>query len=169
MTTKEFAKKWDISQNKVKQMLDFLPGITYCKHCKAAEIPDNAKAIYIPDKRKYSKKEPLKKYCYLIDTISQNMVLEEKFTGITKDNAETMVRHLYDEGYLLRKNNAPAGSYNYADYIVSTKIAGWDSMKSEEKAKIISDVLQTINHIANAVEQVARTAEAAINKIPSFV
>lgn len=112
--------------------------------------------------------ENLKKYCYLIDTISQNMVLEEKFTKITKDESETMVSHLYNEGYLLRKNNAPVDSYNYADYIVSTKIAGWESMESKDKAKLISEVLQTINHIANAVEQVAKTAEAAINKIPSF-
>lgn len=162
MTIKKFAKKWSISVSKAKKMLPCLHDVTYCECCKSANIPDDAVAIYIPDNRKYVKNPNIKKYCYLIDAISSNMILNEHFVNITEGELKTMVKHLAENGYILLKNGAKKESYNYRDYVISTKILEWKFFSSKQKSKIASQVLITIGKCADAFGEAMKTARIAM-------
>ena len=162
MTTKEFAKKWNISERKVKQMLPYLQHITYCECCKRANIPDDTIAIYIPDNRKYAKNSEVKKYCYLIDAISSNMILNENFLNVTEGELKTMVKHLEDKGYILLKNDAKKENYNYRDYVISTKIPEWKSSSSKQKSEIVLQGIITAGKLADALAETMKTTRTVI-------
>ena len=53
MTEKQFQEKWKISKAKLLKMAPYIEGAKQCPNCKKWEFPDNAAAIYIPDRREY--------------------------------------------------------------------------------------------------------------------
>ena len=150
MTNQEFSKEKNISTNKVAKMAPYIEGATQCPSCKKWVIPNDAKAIYIPDKRKYTIHS--RPYCYVIDAIALDMELNPAISLITEQNVRTIVRELYDNGLIVLKENCDTGSLNHLDYIISLKLIGWQSKTSQEKSKLIC---QTIQSCANALAQTA--------------
>ena len=155
MTIQEFSKEKNISTNKAVKMAPHIEGSTQCPCCKKWIFPNTAKAIYIPDKRKYTTFS--RPYCYVIDAIALDMELNPAISAITEQNARTVVRELYDNGLIILKENCDRGSLYHLDYMLSIQLLEWQTKSSQEKSKLIC---QTIQSCANAI---AQTAEAIKN------
>ncbi len=147
MTTREFANKKGLSHSKVKKMVPYLVGAIKCPKCKCWIIPDNAKPIYIPDKRKYSKLT--KNYCYLVDAIALEMDLHPEISCISPETCETIVRELRKKELIVLKVGKNSESLYHLDYMISLELLNWNDRESKEKSKLIcKTVLAGFNAIA---------------------
>lgn len=135
MTTREFANRKGISHSKVKKMAPYLVGAVKCPKCKCWIIPDNAKPIYIPDKRKYSKLA--KNYCYLIDAIALEMDLHPEISCISPETCATIVRELRKKELITLKVGKNIESLYHLDYVISLKLLTWNYKESKEKSELI--------------------------------
>ena len=152
MTIKEFVKKKEISLDKAKKMAPHIPGSTHCPCCNGWIFPDDAKAIYIPDKRKYS--PYVRPYCYVLDAIALDMNLISELSFISDDIQRTVVRELAKNELIVLKDGCDNQSLYHLDYILSLRLIEWQEKKNEEKSKLI---FETINSCAYAL---GKTAEA---------
>jgi len=107
MTTRDFANRKGISHSKVKKMAPYLVGAVKCPKCKCWIIPDNAKPIYIPDKRKYSD-VALKLLSYVKDEIERASYEEKVAKKLRLD-----VEILREKGDRLNKKLEQAASHRY--------------------------------------------------------
>ena len=152
MTIKDFAKSKKISLDKAKKMAPYIPNSTHCPCCDGWIFPDNSKAIYIPDKRKYSLYA--RPYCYVLDAISLDMDLNSELSLISDDIKRTVVRELVKNELIILKDGCDSQSLYHLDYILSLKLIEWQERTNKEKSKLI---LETINSCAYAL---GKTAEA---------
>lgn len=156
MKLNEYAKKWNITKDRAKLMAPYIGGYK-CPCCNQWNIPDDAQAIYIPDKRKYKKE--CKKYCYLIDAITQNMKLDEDLSSITNIECRTIVRELRSKNAIVLKDGCNQDSLDYCDYMVSADYLNWKQTKDSEKSELI---LSTIIKCAEAATAIANMAYQVI-------
>jgi len=157
MTTRDFANRKGISHSKVKKMAPYLVGAVKCPKCKCWIIPDNAKPIYIPDKRKYSKLA--KNYCYLIDAIALEMDLHPEISCISPETCATIVRELREKELISLKVDKNSESLYHLDYIISLKLLNWNDKKSKEKSELIyKTVLAGFNAIAETANMIRTLA-----------
>ena len=151
MNINEFSRKWDISKSKVKKMLPFLQGITYCEYCKKPYIPDDAVPFYIPDKREYRWNDYGKKICYILDAICTNMVLSERFCGMNDNEVSSIVNQLSENGIIEPKQGVSPDSKDYRDYIISIKTINWQYANGNEKKKFVIQIFNTIGQICDVI------------------
>ncbi len=152
MTIKDFAKSKKISLDKVKKMAPYIPGSTHCPCCDGWLFPDDAKAIYIPDKRKYS--PYTRAYCYVLDAIALGMDLNSELSLVPDNTQRTVVRELVKNELIVLKDGCDNQSLYHLDYILSLRLIEWQERTNKEKSKLI---LETINSCAYAL---GKTAEA---------
>ena len=152
MTTKAFAQLKGISLDKAKAMAPYIKGATQCPNCKVWNIPKNAKPIYIPDGRRYSRHA--RPYCYVLDAIELDMEINFTISCIDEDIYKTVIRELYKNECIVRKENSNVNSLYHLDYMVSLKTVDWQNKKSEEKTKLI---YETIQSCADAVGETMKT------------
>jgi hypothetical protein len=152
MTIQEFSKEKNISTNKAVKMAPRIEGSTQCPCCKKWIFPDTAKAIYIPDKRKYS--PYVRPYCYVLDAIALDMDLVSEVSFISDDIRRTVVRELAKNELIVLKDGCDNQSLYHLDYILSLRLIEWQERTNKEKSKLI---LETINSCAYAL---GKTAEA---------
>ena len=120
-------------------MIPYFEGARLCSLCHKWEIPVEPKPIYVPDKRCYNQYS--KKYCYVIDTIAQEMEIHPKISGVDDVECRTVVRELKAKNLIILKENSPVDSLNYHDYIVSFDFA-WNEKTAEQKTEIIINLLK---------------------------
>ena len=101
MTIKEFAKRKEIPMDKAKKMAPYIPNSTHCPCCDRWIFPDDAKAIYIPDKRKYSPR--VRAYCYVLDAIALGMELNSELSLVPDDTKRTVVRELFKNELIIKR------------------------------------------------------------------
>ena len=152
MTIKEFAKEKGISLDNAKKMASYIPDSVHCPCCDGWIFPDNAKAIYIPDKRKYS--PYVRPYCYVLDAIALDMDLVSEVSFISDDIRRTVVRELAKNELIVLKDGCDNQSLYHLDYILSLRLIKWQERTNKEKSKLI---FETINSCAYAL---GKTAEA---------
>ena len=136
INTKEFAKLKGISVDKAKRMDPYIKGATQCPHCKQWSIPENARAIYIPDLRKYKKDSVLRPYYYILESIVSKTESIEAFTGISEQEKRIYIEELIN-GELIR----PINSTNQQEYVLTLKDQNWFNSKNEAKREIANKVL----------------------------
>ncbi len=152
MTIKDFAKSKKISLDNAKKMAPYIHNSTHCPCCDGWIFPDNAKAIYIPDKRKYS--PYVRPYCYVLDAIALDMDLVPEVSFISDDIRRTVVRELAKNELIVLKDGCDNQSLYHLDYILSLRLIEWQERTNKEKSKLI---FETINSCAYAL---GKTAEA---------
>jgi len=155
MTLKKFREKWNLSTEKVKRMLPYIDGAVQCPNCKRWDIPENAVAIYIPDKNKY--KEHTKKYCYIMDAIGSKMLLNENLSMISADEIPQYVMELTRNDLIMIASNRPNNSNDYRDYVLTLKGAEWIAAITKRKSEIIIEMLKTIQELAKTTQCIANT------------
>jgi hypothetical protein len=159
MTLNEFAKKWNVSKQKARQMCPYIEGATQCPLCHGWEIPDNAVAIYIPHKQHYKAK--FRRHCYVLDAISLGMLLVEELSLISESDCQAIVMQLKNANLIALKPDCGMDSLNYKDYILQIP-DNWDSQNSSEKVQIVIEALKT-------VQALATTVTAIVNRMPEAV
>lgn len=150
MTIKEFSKTRNVSLDQAKKMAPFIHGSTKCPCCNGWIFPDKAKAIYIPDKRKYS--PYARPYCYVLDAIALDMDLISELSFISDETKRTVVRELAKNELIVLKDGCDSQSLYHLDYILSLRLIEWQEKKNEEKSRLI---YETIKSCADALSKTA--------------
>lgn len=153
MTEKQFRQNWQISEAKLLKMAPFIEGARYCPNCGKWEFPENAKAIYIPDKREYRNDAAVKKYAYVLDAICREMELNDQISNIENAVVKTIVRELKKEGWIVLIEGKDDESLYHLDYILSIKLIKWKEVRAAQKRELI---LQLLRLAEKAVELAAK-------------
>jgi hypothetical protein len=154
MTLKEFAKKWSISESKAKRMMPYIDGVTRCKSCNAYEIPDDAVAIYIPNKSHYSQRAKL--YCYVLDAICRKMELNDSLSLITKQECNTIIKELIKHHLIILKDGCDEDSLNHLDYTTSFEVFEWERKKSAEKCEFVYNALALLINVSKTIANITK-------------
>lgn len=161
ITIAEYAKKHNLSTAKVKRMVSKLKGAKQCPNCKKWQIPSSTTPIYIPNKRNY--KNFAKKYCYVMDSIALNMQLDNDLSSISNHEITTILKELEKENLIILKENIKSTKGKSTDYELSKKGIDWANKQTEDKNKLIFEILKTIQTTAKAVETIATTLKIQNN------
>ncbi len=160
MTVKEFANINGISTSSAKKMAPYINGATQCPCCEAWTIPNGARPIYIPDKRKYG--SCAKPYCYVLDAIALGMDLNQNVLNMDEEKVKTVVRELRKHELIVLREGCDADSLYHLDYIISLKYAEWNERKSQEKTKLI---FKTVKSCADAMAKGAEALMLAVSSV----
>ena len=145
MKLQEFAKKWNISKQKAAKMCPYISGARKCPCCGAWEVPNNAVAIYIPDKRKYKSK--IKKYRYVMDAIEQGMEIHETLSLVSESECKTIVAWLKSQKLLILKQGCSEDNLDYKNYMLVFPDDYQDKANVGNKGLLI-EILKTIQETA---------------------
>ena len=140
LTIKEFSKKWNISSNKVKKMIPFIEGAE--EKNGTLFIPDDAKPLFVKDKRRYRNKLN-KDYLFILDAVASNLKAIPELIEIREDILKTKVRELKDNNLIiLIEGHEDSLSTN--DYCLSLDCIDWINKNNKEKFEIIYKLIETI-------------------------
>lgn len=126
-------------------MCPYISGARQCPCCGGWDIPDNAVAIYIPDKRKYKKQ--IQKYCYVMDAIAQGMEIHESLSLVSEEECKTIVSDLRTKNLLILKCGCPNESLDYRDYMLAFS-GNRENETAKEKSAVIVEILKTVQATA---------------------
>lgn len=157
MTEKEFQEKWKISKAKLLKMAPYIEGAKQCHNCKKWEFPDNASAIYIPDRREYKNNAYIRNYAYVMDAITFKMRLTEILSTLSDVEVRTVVRELKKEGLIVLLDGKKENSLCHLDYMPSIKVGEWKEFKAMQKRELLIQFFRTV---ANTIELVATCVKA---------
>lgn len=156
MTEKQFQEKWEISKAKLLKMAPYIEGAKQCPNCKKWEFPDNAIAIYIPNKTHYGNNQGLKDYAYVLDAIEAKMELNEEISGVQNDIVKTVVRELKKKGAITLIEGRKEDSLYHLDYHLSADFIKWKEKKTAQKRK---QLIQVFDFLKKAVKLAANCAK----------
>ena len=146
MELKEWAKEHKISEQKAKLMAPYIEGAIQCPNCKKWDIPKDAVPYYVPNKNYYT--PDTRPYCYVLDAITQKMLIREELCRISPGECRTIVRVLRDNGLLQLRDGCDKDSLNYLDYIQDINADGWLEMKAGQKAKrLLNAICSTLKSL----------------------
>jgi hypothetical protein len=157
MNEKEFQEKWQISRAKLLKMAPYIEGAKQCPNCKKWEFPDNAVAIYIPDKREHRSAVHIKNYAYVMDAIVLKMELMEILSTLSDIEVKTAVRELKKEGLIVLLEGKQDNSLCHLDYMPSIKAVKWQELKAAQKRELLTQIFRAV---ANTVELIATCVKA---------
>ena len=149
MTEKQFQEKWKISKAKLLKMAPYIEGAKQCPNCKKWEFPDNAAAIYIPDRREYKNNAYIRNYAYVMDAITFKMRLTEILSTLSDVEVRTVVRELKKEGLIVLLEGKQENSLFHLDYMPSIKLEKWKELKAVQKRELL---IQIVRGVANTIE-----------------
>ena len=170
MNTEKFAEIHRISKAKAKAMAPYIKGAQQCSCCKGWNIPENSKPIYIPDKRKYRRNKEqychMWKYCYMLDAIALDMEIEPNLLGMDENTYKTLLKELYRNGFIVRKENSQDNSLYHLDYIISLQFGLWEQKRTQEKLELICNIVQnctdTVKETIKVVEKISMVKSALL-------
>ena len=151
ISTKEIAKLKNISIDKVKKMAPYIEGSKQCPHCKQWDIPENSRALYIPDLRKYKRDAFLRPYYYILEAIASKTEIIEVFTGINEQTKKAYIEELKEEGLIKLIESPTSNTSNSEEFILTIKAKHWLDSKNEFKRKIIEQVSPLVTEGMKAI------------------
>ena len=148
MTIKQYAKKHELSLQKVKSMLPKLEGIIKCENCGKFTIPADAIPIYIPDKNKY--RQDARKFCYVMDAISNKMRFDQELSSISQEECQRCLKILREADFIVLDASSSCDISNPLSYTLSIKGFNWKQSQTKDKNQMILEILKTIQSVGNA-------------------
>ncbi len=132
MTVSEAAKKWRMTVWQVRKMCRAV-GIQ--KNTKGYIISDDMLPVYIPDMRKYRKNHSLRLFCYVLDAITDGLMLDYQLLASSEVQVRTVVRELKENGLIVLLDGKSEASLNYTDYYPSMKCGEWQQKRWQRNTR----------------------------------
>lgn len=155
MNTKDAVGRWGLKETEIRKMCQYIEGAHQRRKHGAWEIPDQAKPIYIPDKRKYKYQKKYKGYIYIMDAITGKMNIILHLLNMSEDEYHTIVRELINNNMIVLLEGR-GESLSHIDYIPAMQYQNWNEQASFQKVRLISEA------IAPVVEAVVKGAVSAM-------
>ena len=141
LSAAQFAKKHKISSAKVSQMLPYIKGAFRCCDCGAWNIPENAIAVYLPDRRLYKSAEEYRQYCYILDAVNLGMHVEPRILNLTENEVHSIVKRLKSKKIIVLIAGRQTGSLNTEDHKLCQIAWQWRVLVSDQRVRFIKSLL----------------------------
>lgn len=147
MNIKEAKEKWNISEEKVYKVCHVMK-IPIIKGGYA--IPDNLKAPYFPDNRKFRRKDKLHIYIHVLNAIADELMIIPELINTDDQHVRTAVRELKKSDAIVLLDGAE-DNLDYLNYMIGPKYSDWTLHNIKEKLELVSSFAGVAKNIVEVV------------------